>query len=48
MRYPEQLPIRMAADTRRKLKSRADREGRTESAMARLIIERALLKEKAK
>ena len=41
-----QVPIRMTPELRQKLKQRADREDRKESEMARLILQRALLKEK--
>jgi len=42
----EQLVIRISAETRRKLEQRAEKEDRTVSQMARVILERALRKEK--
>jgi predicted DNA-binding protein len=47
-KYESQLPIRVSIETRKKLDARAKREGRTTSAMARLIVERALRKEEVK
>lgn len=46
MKMEAQLAIRMSAEMREKLEARAQREGRPVTQMARVIIERALRKEK--
>ena len=44
--FDAQLAIRMTQETRDKLQARADKEERTMCQMGRIIIERALLKQK--
>jgi predicted transcriptional regulator len=44
--YPEQIVVRLKPETRKKLEQRAEREDRKPMALARQIIEKALLKEK--
>ena len=44
--FNTQLVIRMKDETRKKLEQRAEKEGRKTTQMARVIIERALQREK--
>ena len=45
-KYDAQLVIRITKETRRKLAQRAERENRKETALARIMIEKSLLREK--
>ena len=46
LNYDAQLAVRMHSDTRKRLNQRAERENRTACQMARIILEKSLLKEK--
>lgn len=44
--YSEQIVLRVKPETKEKLQKRAEREDRKPTALARQMIEKALLKEK--